>query len=106
MSKLGTLKEWMPRVLFSVGLSRTSSWDLDRKKETGDLRQRAGQRLALGMEEGASPKLEEIGVLGMMEVKVREAGCNGLGLLEFLHGAGFGLNSQGDLMILISRGKE
>lgn len=85
----------MPHVLFSVGLSRTSSWDLDRKKETGDLRQRAGQRL-----------LEEIGMLGMMEVKVREAGCKGMGLLEFLHGAGFGLNSQGDLMILTSRGKE
>lgn len=94
-------------LLFSVGLSRTSNWELDRKKEeTGDLRQRAGQRLALGMEGGASPKLEETGMPGMMEVKVREAGCNGLGLLEFLHGAGFGLNSQGDLMILISRGKE
>lgn len=95
MSKLGTLKEWMLHVLFSVGLSWTSNWDLDRKKETGDLRQRAGQRL-----------LEEIGMLGMMEVKVREAGCNSLGLLEFLHGAGFGLNSQGDLMVLTSRGKE
>lgn len=76
------------------------------KRRDGDLRQRAGQRLALGMEGGASPKLEETGMPGMMEVKVREAGCNGLGLLEFLHGAGFGLNSQGDLMILISRGKE
>lgn len=43
---------------------------------------------------------------GMMEVKVGEAGFNSLGLLEFLQGARFGLNSQGDLMILVSRGKE
>lgn len=55
MSKLETLKEWMLHVLFSVGLSRTSNWDLDRKKETGDLRQRAGQRLALRMEGGGCP---------------------------------------------------
>lgn len=54
----------MLHVLFSIGLSRTSNWDLDRKKETGDLRQEAGQRLALGMEGGASPKLEETGTEG------------------------------------------
>lgn len=35
----------------------------------------------MGREERGSPKLRDTGVLGMVEVKVGEGGCSGLGLL-------------------------
>lgn len=41
---------------------------------------------------------------GMVEVKVGEGGCSGLGLLEFLHRARFGPKSKGDVVTLMSRG--
>lgn len=58
----------------------------------------------VGREEKVSPKPGDTGVLGMVEVKVGEGGCRGLGLLEFLHGARFGLNSKGEVVTHMSRG--
>lgn len=59
----------------------------------------------VGRKGRASSKLGMLGHwYGMVEVKVGEGGCSGLGLLEFLHRARFGPKSKGDVVTLMSRG--
>lgn len=56
----------------------------------------------VGREERVSPKLGDTGMLEMVEIKVGEGGCSGLGFLEFLPGAGFGLNHKVDMVICMA----